>query len=359
MFIRATGNYTPARVQRIWFRFIYYAVCLIASIMVFSMFLHVRINGKSAVLFGDMIYGKAWKPWAYRALVPLCVRITAAAIPNDVSSTLNRKVWDNRIFTRFNQRWKWEQIYITEYLIACVFMYLALAGFFFAARYLFITIYEAPAQLLDFTSLVALLGLPVMFNYYSYIYDFPHLFLFTVCLALMLRNKWPLFFLIYTLTCLNKETAILLTLLCALHFRRGVPLPSGNKHLLIRILAAQIGIYSIVRIILSHFFHDNPGNFVGINLLKHNLSLSPYTLGNAAGYLLISVAILYKWEEKPPFLKSGLWMSLPLVFLCLIYGWIDELRDYYEIYPIIILLMAHTIGDIVQWKAVPRLQPNR
>jgi hypothetical protein len=309
-------------------------------------------------MFGDMIYGTAWKPWVYRALLPFCVRITTSALPEDLKSTLNQKIWDNKKFTRFNERWHWEKTFLTEYLIACVFMYLALVGFFFALRYLFISVYEAPAKLLDFTSLLALLGLPVMFNYYSYIYDFPNLFLFTFCLALMIRNKWLIFFIVYTLACFNKETAILLTLLCALYSWR-CSLQTSNKPLMIQTLVIQIAIYITVRLILSYFFHENPGNFVGIKLLKHNLSLPPYTLGNAVGYLLITLTILYKWEEKPLFLKCGLWMLLPLVLLCLLLGWVDELRDYYEAYAVIILLMAHTIGDIVQWRAVPRAIPNQ
>jgi len=44
--------------------------------------------------------------------------------------------------------------------------------------------------------------------------------------------------------------------------------------------------------------------------------------------------------------------------LCLLFGWLDEMRDYYEVYPVVILLMAHTIGDILQWKAVPRVIPS-
>ena len=122
-------------------------------------------------------------------------------------------------------------------------------------------------------------------------------------------------------------------------------------------LVIQIVIYCIVRLILFYFFHENPGVFTNIRLLKHNLFLLPYPIGNAVGYLLITISILYKWGGEPLFLKCGLWMLLPLVSLCLLCGWLEELRDYYEVYPVVILLMVHTIGDILQWRAVPRVHP--
>ncbi len=162
----ATGIDSFARLQRMGIRSLYFTGCFIASIIVFSMFLNIKINGLKPAMFGDMIYGKAYKPWTYRALLPFCVRFTTAAIPEDLRNLLNQKVWNNNRFIRFNKSWQWEKTLITEYMVACIFMYLALGGFFFSLRYLFVSVCEAPAKLLDFTSLLALLGLPVMFNYY-------------------------------------------------------------------------------------------------------------------------------------------------------------------------------------------------
>ena len=82
--------------------------------------------------------------------------------------------------------------------------------------------------------------------------------------------------------------------------------------------------------------------------------MSPYNIGTAIGFLTVITMILYQWEEKPLFLRCGLWMLLPLVSLCFFFGWLDELRDYYEVYPIITLLMAHTLGDILGWKATTK-----
>lgn len=324
------------------------------------MFLQVGINAFRCAKFGDMVYGRAWKPYVARAFVPFVIRTAVSVIPPEREKAINEKIWENKTFKLMNDKWRWEKAFLTEYLIGCIIMYLALVGFFFAFRYLFKTIYEAPDKLLDLTSLVALLGLPVMFKYTSFIYDFATLFLFTLGLALMAREKWIPFLLVYTLACFNKETTIFLTMLFVIYFWFCSCARLG-KLLFVKVLSAQIGIYLIIRIVLIYFFHDNRGGFLldVISILaKHNLEMSPYSI-EAVCYLFIAIMILYKWKEKPAFLKCGLWILPPLLLLCLFFGYFDELRDYYEAYPIVLLLIAHTMGDIAGWKATSRITPAR
>jgi len=340
-------------------RFAYYITCFIASILVFSMFLQVGINKFQPASFVRMVYGIAFKPYAYRALVPFSIRATASLIPQETKQAINETVWENKTFKLMNDnKGRLEKYILTEFLIGCIVMYLGLAGFFFALRYLFKTVYEAPDKLVDLTSLAALLGLPVMFKYTSFIYDFSTLFLFTLGLALMARKKWMHFLVVYTLACFNKETTILLTMLFVIYFY-CVPITRLAKPSFMKILSAQIVIYLITRAILNYFFYDNPGSFllniIGI-LTKHNLKIPPYSI-EAFVYLFITLMVLYKWEEKPLFLKCGLWILPPLVLLCLFFGFLDELRAYYEAYPIVLLLMAHTMGDITGWKAQSRTIP--
>lgn len=352
---------TKDTAKKIGMRFVYYSVCFIASVLVFSMFLQVGINLFKPAKFGNMVYGKASKPYVYRALLPIGIRIVSSILPAETKNKINEKTWNNKAFKLLNNtKWRWEKHLLTEYLIGCILMYLSLTGFFFAFRYLFKTVYEAPDKLLDLTSLVTLLGLPIMFQYTSFIYDFGTLFLFTLGLALMARKKWTSFLVVYTLACFNKETTILLTMLFIIYFY-CIPGMRLEKPAFIKILSAQIAIYIVVRAILNFYFYDTPGRFlldaVGI-LTKHNLAMSPYSI-EALAYLFITLMVLYKWEEKPAFLKYGLWILPPLLLLCLFFGYFDELRDYYEAYPIVLLLIAHTMGDITGWKAISRITPAR
>ena len=172
----------------------------------------------------------------------------------------------------------------------------------------------------------------------------------------MAQKKWLLFLVLYTLACFNKETTILLTFLFVIYFG-FYSVPRLNKSFLIKLLSAQAGIYLIVRLVLLYFFHDNPGASILNNMLmRHNLLLKPYTMMGVYSFLIVVLMVLYKWDEKPIFLKCGLLMLIPLLSLCLFFGYIDELRDYYEVYPVVILLMAPTIGEILQWPAKPRLE---
>jgi hypothetical protein len=317
------------------------------------MFLQVGINGFRQAKFEDMIYGTARKPYVYRVLIPFGIRTVAALIPAGAKNSINERMLQNRTFNRLIPQWRWERHLLTEYLIGCIIMYLGLVGFFFAFRYLFKTVYEASDKLLDLTSLVALLGLPAMFKYASYIYDFSTLFLFTLSLALMARKKWRSFLVIYTLACFNKETTILLTLLFVI-YSYCIPGSRLGKFAFIKILSEQMGIYLIVRLVLYYFFHNNHGVFLTGDIPNiHNLSMAPYSI-EAFFYLFIALMVLYKWEEKPLLLKYGLWILPTLVIPCLFFGYLDELRDYYEAYPIVLLLMAHTMGDITGWKANTR-----
>ena len=339
------------------FRLVYYGTCFMISVLVFFTFLQVGINKFQPAAFGKMVYGTAWKPYVYRALVPFIIRTATALVPEETRQAINESIWGKKAFQLLNdKKLRWEKMFLTEFLIGSTVMYLGLVGFFFAFRYFFKTVYEAPDKLLDLTSLAALLGLPVMFKYTSFIYDFGTLFLFTLGLALMARQKWISFLVVYALACFNKETTILLTMLFVIYFN-FMPPARLDKPSFLKVLSAQIVIYLIVRAILNYFFYDNPGSFLldvtGI-LAKHNLSMAPYSI-EAFVYLFIALMVLYKWEEKPLFLKWGLWVLPPLVVLCLFFGFLDELRDYYEAYPIVLLLMAHTMGDITGWKANTRI----
>jgi hypothetical protein len=68
--------------------------------------------------------------------------------------------------------------------------------------------------------------------------------------------------------------------------------------------------------------------------------------------LLIAVLAGYHWSEKPAFLRDGLWILAPLVLLTMLFGFVEELRDYYEVYPILLILIVHSIYTLCGIKLV-------
>lgn len=325
---------------------LYLIICLVLAAIVFSIFAHKPgINGYHRAMVVDMVYGKAYKPFVYRVLLPTTVRFLAAAIPSKTRTFLDQSIGEDPIVHEVFSKLRWENEYLIEYGIALVLMYLSLLGFVFALRYFLTGVFDVPNIFRDVVPLIALLGLPPFFKYHSYLYDFPTLFLFTLGLGLMVRAKWRPFLFIFFIACLNKETTILLTMIFAIHFFNKERM---DRFLFVRLLMFQLTVFFIVKAALFFIFRNNPGTFVEFHLFDHNIKLlRPYSLPSIFVWISIIVLVLYKWSNKPDFLKHSLWILVPLLFLNLLFGYLDELRNYYEVYPIIILLSAHTIGNIL------------
>jgi uncharacterized membrane protein YeiB len=75
--------------------------------------------------------------------------------------------------------------------------------------------------------------------------------------------------------------------------------------------------------------------------------LTGYDITLAFAVLGLIMLVYYKWQEKPLFIKTTLWALVPLLLLTLFFGYLDELRDYYEIYPTVIILISHSIAAVM------------
>ena len=77
-------------------------------------------------------------------------------------------------------------------------------------------------------------------------------------------------------------------------------------------------------------------------MLDHNLRLltEPYTIQTSVTWILLIAAVLHQWRTKPWFLRIAVSMLVPLLCMCLLFGYLDELRDYYEIYVPALMLGA-------------------
>jgi hypothetical protein len=54
-----------------------------------------------------------------------------------------------------------------------------------------------------------------------------------------------------------------------------------------------------------------------------------------------------RWAQTPRFLRTALWVLPVLVGLTLFLGYLDELRDYYEAFPVVVLLIAHGVARVM------------
>jgi hypothetical protein len=301
------------------------------------------INHYPPSKFEDMVYGKAWKPFVYRTLLPTSVRVISAPVPQSIRTSLSQMVDESESYQKLFAKLEWEKEFFVEYIVAMILMFLSLWGFAIAVRYLFALFYNSSALLPNLVSILALLGLPTMFMYTSFLYDFPSLLLYTLGLIFLYNQDWKKFLILYPVACLNKETTILLTFIYFIYYRHKLRADNFYKLLFI-----QLTIFAVVKVFLFVIFKNNPGTFVEFHLIDHNLGLlTGYDITLAFAVLGLIMLVYYKWQEKPLFIKTTLWALVPLLLLTLFFGYLDELRDYYEIYPTVIILISHSIAAVM------------
>lgn len=324
-------------------KLVVFLLYLLTSVSVLFIFI-VRpgINGYPRAMFKDMVYGEAYKPFVYRTLLPSTVRAVVEVTPVKLKDKI-RLAYEHRKILLVEML-KWETEYIYEYSVALVLMLCCFIGFAFALHHLTSWFYDYPPLVADLAPVGGLLILPVFFRYCNYIYDPCTLLLFTLAVSSLVTRKRVLFYIIFALASFNKETSILLSALFLIHEVRIV-----GKATLIRHLLYQASLWIAIRGLILFLFRNNPGSMLEIHL-AHNAELlfRPFWLLYFVGVIVIFwVLVGYGWARKPVFLRKGLLITLiPLVSLAFFFGYVDELRDYYEAYPFLFLLLVPTMVDL-------------
>ncbi|UCB52864.1 MAG: hypothetical protein JSV10_01875 [Candidatus Zixiibacteriota bacterium] len=329
---------------------------LFATGLIFIVFItHPGINGYSRAMFPDTVYGKAYKPFVYRTLLPTTVRMISQITPEHVKDRIRSAVEEcnpQRKRIRMMKALGWETEYIYEYLVALALMFSCFLGFAFLLRHLVKLFYDFPPFVADFAPVGALLILPVFFKFYSYMCDPVTLLLFSLAIILITGRRILPFYVVFLLATLNRETSILLSGIFLVRQFKHIRTFSLAGHLLL-----QASIWIAVKTSLAVIFKNNQGAFIDFQLIDHNLALiadsvtSPtflyHLLYLAAVIIVFWVLVRYRWSEKPISLRcSFLITAIPLALLVLLFGSIIELRVYHELFPFLFLLSLPTVVDI-------------
>lgn len=295
------------------------------------------ITGYHRALLQDMVHGRAHEPFVKRQLVPQLVRIGLACTPESVDERLREIFGDSRLVARL----RWPPAYAPEFVITLLIMYASTVAFLGVLRRLLLACLEMPRWPAHAAVLAVGVCLPVCYAGQVYIYDYTQLLLFTLGLLLMLRGRWWVYYPVYALACLNKETSILLPVVLAAWKGRAALRP---PYLLS--LAAQGAIGVGICAALSAIYRGNPGGATEWHLMR-NVTFSFSALGWVRiGVLLIGIVLAgWRFREAPVFLRRGLLATLPLLLAATLpFGYIDELRDYYEAVPFAVGLGVLTLG---------------
>ena len=112
-----------------------------------------------------------------------------------------------------------------------------------------------------------------------------------------------------------------------------------------------MAIWLAIGIAIHASFSGNPGATVEHHLKEHNLDYAlfhPVSFATAAAALAMAALIGHRWADKPRFLRVALLILPAELGFTLFFGYIDELRDYYEALPVVLLLLTHGYGSLVQ-----------
>jgi hypothetical protein len=314
-----------------------------SATVLFVFMVRPGVDGHPRASFPDMVDGTAHKPFVYRALVPACVRFVAAVTPDSVEEAVNAAFESKRTVRLLG----WQRSYIFRYLAALSLMLLSFVGYAWALRKLIAHFFDYQPVVTDMVPIGGLLILPLFFRYYSYLYDPSNLFLFTAAIVLIVTGRTAWFYLLFIVATLNKETSFLLIALLLLYrARTGV-----NLRLLLHCILLS-GIWIAVKGGLAYLYRDHPGAFVEPHLFDHNLRVPFDHTGSAVYFIaVVTMCILVigrDWGKKPAFLRSGLLITaIPLLILHLFFGYIDELRGYYEALPFVFLLSLPTVARAI------------
>ncbi len=172
-------------------------------------------------------------------------------------------------------------------------------------------------------------------------YDVPSLMFFSICLYLIVRRAWWIYYPVFILAVLNRETACFISVCFAVWewvrlSQQGKPLKSRLLWILPNV-AAQAVLWIAIKLWLAHHFVNNPretGGYAGGLFITHftyNLKelLKPFQwplLASVCGFALPFLWMQRRWIGSRP-LAASIAVVLPLSFAgLLIFGVVVEIR---------------------------------
>jgi hypothetical protein len=237
-----------------------------------------------------------------------------------------------------------------EYQVLGVLVILCFAGYTVVMRKLVRSVFEAGGLQVNLITGCSLLLMPVMFRYHNYFYDPATLVLSTLLWYLMYRERWTMFLPVFILACFNKETALLFLVSAALWWNHRAGVRPGLPHLAI-LLSAGLLVRIGIAVLSSHL----PGSLLEFHLFDHNLSrlfmfFEPIDLVST---LFIGFLVFSYWKEKPALLTIGTIHLAILVAAAVFSAYVDEYRQYFDCYPILVLTMAYSLMKLGGGPIVP------
>jgi hypothetical protein len=290
----------------------------------------------------DLVEGRSMAPFARRRLLPDLTRLLVRLTPVELWPALERRIEGDCVLAGLVRsqlarlEWRPERypvLFTATFLIGC-----SVLGFLFACRRLVTLVYDIPSWLAGVLGGVlglALLGGNGDWHYLGYPYDFPNAFVFTLALVgLLSGRRW--FVPVFALAAYSKETSVLLILAYVLmaHDRRSLRFWVT--------LALLVAVYAAIRGAIALNCTAMDGDFWWPRRNAHYLALRVFYVWWLPFLGVSMVRLVALWRHYPPELRRLCLLAVPLLGLAFFKGWIEEMRQYLELMPIVGLI-------VIQW----------
>lgn len=245
------------------------------------------------------------RPWVYRQLVPFLTRILALT----------------------GMRIDWALVLIVT---------LSGVGFYLALRKLWFTLSRYDERDEIYPVLIVFAGL-LLLGYNRLPYDLTTALLFTLAYLFIYTENKLGYLIVFTLACLNRETAFLLILFYVVISLVRLQLMRDWW-----MTACQIYIYGLVTYCLRLVFQYNGGSTLWVepwqNLVRF-VNNPLLTLVHLSITGVILWLVFRDWKYKHVYLKLAFWIIAPiLVVMYVVCGQNYEVRVFWEVIPVVGLL---------------------
>jgi hypothetical protein len=305
-----------------------------------------------------LLGNRSHRPFAYRVLSPAVVNAGVRLMPERLRT--ERRTWllEGSPLLRYrfeSESWSVEKS--VRWHVAYAYVFASLLAMLFAVRWLTGRVYPDRELFRDYAPALGALLLPLSFHLGGYLYDFADLGFLALATGALLRPTSWLYYPVFVLAVLNKESAVLLlALFLAVHWG-AMPARRLATHAACQALvgaALLAGVRALVR--------DHPGGPVEV-WIGHNLRywtdpssyvatfspIAPFVRlpqpGNAASLALLAAALAWRWSEKPTAVRRLVVASLATtVPLLLLFALENEIRGaLYLAFPPIYLAACHSV----------------
>lgn len=354
---RPTPPSRPAVAAAVKWSFLAALYLCVAQTVVFANARDIGLHNYSPMPWDETMHYRGYLR-SPRPLLPLLINFTAKLIPAERRAELQASLRESDFFQALSRRTVGLAGYELELVIGLLYNVLFLAAAMGVLARLAMFLYEAPASHTQFAiPLFAGLFLPVLYSNTFYIYDMACIFFCTLGYYLIARRRLLPFLLLYPLAVANKETAIVLSVTFAWFYLGRLP---WRPYL--GCLALQGAVYLGFRALMLGLLGEAAGTLMSFTiaaslywLFSENLWYFLRTVERSAYYYwllflpaLVAAACWRLPRKHPVLLRLAAPATLFFVpcILALAVCW--EWRDYYELYPLFVLLAYESIGPLFE-----------